>query len=631
MSDSAPESSEPFVSQLESFNAAYWISNCMEMFERLAYYGLRTVLPVYMVLSVEQGGPEFDHIQKGSIYALWALVQSGLPVFTGGYADRYGYKLTVAVAIAVKILGYLGMAYAIEIAALTSGGASTGVPGHIHVYYAFLAGALGLAAGTAIFKPGIQGIIGLQLPEKSAALGWSVFYQVVNVGGFLGPFLAGWMRLLSWRYVFISCAIIVAFNYVYLFAFPEPQQGHGKDPSPGFTPRGIPSLIVGLVLLLAGFSGKVALIGTNSSVPVVLLGALVFVWGSWRCIDRTTPATWQPDRPSAESKDNALLVLWKSAIGICEPRLMAFLVIFSGFWAMFNQLFDLLPNYIDDWVDSRGVAQAIAAPVLGLFGSTLPAEWGGHLPQEYMINLNAGMCMTVAFAVGFLTGKMRSMTAMIGGILVASGAIWALGLSMNGWWTLGAIATFSLGELMASPTKMRYFSSIAPPGKKGLYLGYINATSGIGWYLGSLIAGALYEEHGDKVVLARRYLVDELGRDAAVVEEMPKDSVVPTLAEAVGTDVEQVRVLLMETYDPSFIWTHFALLGIASMFGLIAFDLVTRADTRGNEPFILILLTAVLATYTYGWGPALFFCVLMAIYVALDAFFPQVLPTGQAE
>ena len=76
------------LAQIQSFNAVYWIANVMEMFERLAYFGLRTVLPIYMVLSLEEGGPQFDHIQKGAIYAWWALVQSGLPVFTGGYADR---------------------------------------------------------------------------------------------------------------------------------------------------------------------------------------------------------------------------------------------------------------------------------------------------------------------------------------------------------------------------------------------------------------------------------------------------------------------------------------------------------------------------------------------------------------
>ena len=567
-SDSAPDG---LFGQIMSFNAVYWIANSMEMFERLAYYGLRTVLPIYMVLSLEQGGPQFDHIQKGAIYAWWALVQSGLPVFTGGYADRYGYKNTVAVAIAVKIAGYLLMAYAIEVAALLPGFVigsldftyDPGEPGNLVVYSVFLVGALLLAGGTAIFKPGLQGIISLQLTEKTSSVGWSVFYQIVNVGGFLGPFLAGWMRILAWKYVFIACAAIVALNYIFLFVFPEPDKETGGDAQ-----------------------------------GVGLLGALK--------------------------------VLWQSTIGICEPRLMAFLVVFSGFWAMFHQLFDLLPNYIDDWVDSSGVAQAIAAPIFGLFGSGLPREWGGNLPQEYMININAGMCMLLAFLIGYATGKVRSMTAMIAGIFVASAAIYGLGVSTSGWIILLAIAMFSLGELMSSPTKMRYFANIAPPGKKGLYLGYINATGGIGWFLGSLIAGNMYEEGGDKVVLARRYMVEQLGQNEAAVEGMAKSDVLPALAARLNETPATVQSLLFDFYDPSFIWTHFALIGIVSMLGLIVFDFVTKQKLK-VEPYILLVLTGIISLYTYGWKPALFFLGCIVAYLIVEQVAPQWLPTGQAE
>ena len=43
-----------------------------------------------------------------------------------------------------------------------------------------------LAIGTAIFKPGVQGTLALDLKNKNASLGWGIFYQIVNVGGFLG-------------------------------------------------------------------------------------------------------------------------------------------------------------------------------------------------------------------------------------------------------------------------------------------------------------------------------------------------------------------------------------------------------------------------------------------------------------
>jgi len=33
-----------------------------------------------------------------------------VPVFSGGFADRYGYKRTIAASIAIKVAGYLLMA-----------------------------------------------------------------------------------------------------------------------------------------------------------------------------------------------------------------------------------------------------------------------------------------------------------------------------------------------------------------------------------------------------------------------------------------------------------------------------------------------------------------------------------------
>ena len=47
----------------------------------------------------------FTQSQKGFIFFLWALVQTGVPVFSGGFADRYGYKKTIATALSISIIG----------------------------------------------------------------------------------------------------------------------------------------------------------------------------------------------------------------------------------------------------------------------------------------------------------------------------------------------------------------------------------------------------------------------------------------------------------------------------------------------------------------------------------------------
>lgn len=575
MSETTTTESMGLKDQLKSFNRVFWIGNVIEMVERLAYYGLRVVVPLYIVLSIEEGGPQFSQTQKGSIFAIWAAIQSFVPILTGGYADKFGYKLTVAISTVIKIIGYLAMAYAIEIASAVSGGASDGVAGHSTTLVCFTAGASLLALGTAVFKPGIQGIVALQLKEANASVGWSVFYQVVNVGGFLGPYLASAMRLMAWRYVFIACAVIISFNFLLLLTFPEPVRETSTADEAAETAEQDNSLLVKL--------------------------------------------------------SRFMKVLWDGVIGVFEPRLAAFMVVFSGFWAMFHQLFDLLPNYISDWVDTSMVTDAIVAPLFSAFGATIPTEWAGQVPPEQMINLNAGMCMLLAFIIGYYTGKVRSMTAMIAGILVAAAAIYSLGLSTNGWTTLICIAAFSIGELMSSPTKMRYFASIAPPGKKATYLGYVNATGGIGWALGSLIAGKMYEEGGDKVVLARRYLVDTLGQDATKIAEMAKTEVMPHLASATKQTVRAAQDLLYTTYEPNTIWTHFATIGLVSMGGLILFDLVTRKAEPKWETPILLVLTGAISYYTYGLVPALVFVGGMLTYMGLQKFTPQWLPQGQTK
>ena len=541
-------------------------ANFMEILERLAYYGLRTVVPIYMVLSVEQGGPQFNHLQKGAVFAWWALVQSMVPVFSGGFADRYGYKATVAVAIAIKTSGYLVMAWCVELGALLSGGASAGVPGHPMVFGAFLSGALLLALGTAVFKPGLQGMLALSMAPGTKSTGWAVFYQLVNVGGFLGPFLAGAMRLLEWRYVFISCAIVVCFNYLVLLSFKEPDksgEGFGK-----------------------------ASIGS---------------------------------------------ILWQSLIGLFQPRLFCFIAFFSGFWLMFNQLFDILPNFIADWIDSSGPADAIARPLFGLFGSELPEAWKGNLPQEYMINLNAGLCMTLAFAAGYITGKMRALTAIAIGIGVSCLAIWALGFSQNGWLTLAAIGLFSIGEITASPRKAEYLASLAPKGREGLYLGYVNATQAIGWSLGSILAGQLYESGGDKVMLARRMLVDRFQQDDTAVKAILKDDVVPRLAELLELDTRGATKVLWDTYHPYSMWGIFALIGVTSMLGLFLYGyLVKKLSVKSDWVFALLAIAytwAVHDQHTVSSFPkyAVGFATGMGIYVVLRHIKPSWIPEGAGE
>ncbi|NBQ36189.1 MAG: hypothetical protein EBU42_00980, partial [Synechococcus sp.] len=74
--------------------------------------------------------------QLGTIFLAWSVVQSLVPVFTGGLSDRYGYKETIFVSTVLKMGAYVIMAM-------------------YPTYEGFFVGAIVLALGTGIFKPGI--------------------------------------------------------------------------------------------------------------------------------------------------------------------------------------------------------------------------------------------------------------------------------------------------------------------------------------------------------------------------------------------------------------------------------------------------------------------------------------------
>ena len=543
-----------FFDQVKTFTGIYWVCNWMELVERFAYYGVRVVLPVFMVEAIGIGGPEFDHIQKGKIYASWALVQSFVPIFSGGFADRYGYKLNIAISTAIKILGYLLMGYCIVLAEGLCGMplAEARPQGLDSTYEIFYLGAMFLALGTAIFKPGVQGLIANQLRGRGASLGWGLFYQMVNIGGFLGPFFAAYLQILKWEYVFLLCTAGIALNFIPLFFFAEPDHGDGG----------------------------------NEDTPMVLIR--------------------------------------KAVTGLTEPRLFFFTVCFAGFWLMFYQFFDILPNFITDWVDSRDAA----AMLVGTFGeAAVPTVDGGNLTQAWIINLNALVISCVCFIFAYITGKVRALMAIFIGIAISAVAIYGLGMSLSGWWIFGCIALFSVGEMCASPTKMRYLASITPPGKEGQYMGYANMTVGIGWSIGSLLAGFLYQGGGDKVVLARRYLVEQAGVAADKVAAIEKADLLPFFEQTVGVDAWETRQLLWNTYEPGSMWLIFALIGIGSMGLLFIYDrIVTAANENPAHSFNtksrlwvrvgsgLILLVFAYGVYTT-WAGAL--VVLGSLFLAI--------------
>src|SRR6185436_20452923 len=112
VTDSTQPPKTSFFQQVRGYDRVFWICIWMELMERMAYYGVRLVVPVYLVLAKTDGGPGLTHVQKGTILACWDATQSWVPTFSVWFSDRYGYKRTLVVAALLKASGYALMALA---------------------------------------------------------------------------------------------------------------------------------------------------------------------------------------------------------------------------------------------------------------------------------------------------------------------------------------------------------------------------------------------------------------------------------------------------------------------------------------------------------------------------------------
>lgn len=438
--------------------------NIMEMFERLAYYGVRVVIPIYIAQADEIGGLHFSQTDKGIIFLWWALFQSLPPMISGGFADRYGFKKTIAVSVAIKVIGYILMATQRE-------------------FYPFLFGCCTLALGTAIFKPGVQGTMCQALTTRNSSVGWGTFYMLVNIGGFLGPPVAHFLYGISWPAVFFGCAAIVSLNFLMLFTYTDPSSGGKQDGDP-------------------------------------------------------------------------LTVLVDTIRNIFNLRLIVFILIMSGFWLMFMQLFDMLPNFIVDWVDSSALVRDLNLPEWMLQQNSTRAP---QLAQEWMININPGLIILAVVLISWMVSKMRRVHSILIGITVASVGLIAAGFTSSGYFCLLGILIFSVGEMLSSPKMNDYLGVIAPNGKKGLYMGYANIPQGIGWGIGSLFAGHVYDTMGDKANLALDYLSQQYH-----LTDITRPDAMNKLVELTGMSHQEATNMLWDNYHPYELWYQFAAIGIVS-------------------------------------------------------------------
>ncbi|KAF0199369.1 MAG: major facilitator superfamily MFS1 [Bacteroidetes bacterium] len=412
----------------KSFPRNFWTVIVMEFFERGSYYGVMSVLSIYLITSPGEGGLGFSKEGVGAIKSTITPLLYLLPILAGALADRFGYRRTLMMAFTVMSTGYF----------LTSLSSSYSL--------VFLSLVL-MAVGAGFFKPVISGTIARVTDESNSTLGFGIFYWSINLGAFIFPLiLVPYLKGIGWNYIFIMAAV-----------------------------------------------------GTGS---MLLLNLFVYE-------EPPRPAS---TKPLSEVLKGILMVLK-------DYRFVLMIVIYSGFWILYFQMFDTVLWYLKEYMDMTPVNNFVNR-FLSLFVEN--PSW--KFDTEHVTVINAGAIIALQLVVSSIVKKTPALPTMIAGIAMGTLGMGILAISTYAWVFIAGLIVFSIGEMTAHPKFISYIGLIAPPDKKALYLGYSFLYGVIGSGIGGILGATLYVK-----------FVDEMGR-------------------------------------PGLLWFIFSMIGVATIIGLLLFN-----------------------------------------------------------
>ena len=392
-----------------SFTRNFWTAITMEFFERGSYYGMMSVLSVYLVLSRDHGGLGFSKEGVGAIKSVITPLLYFLPILSGAIGDRYGYRKVLFFAFFAMSTGYL-------------------LTGFSDTYVTVFSSLILVALGAGFFKPMVAGTIARVTNESNSTLGFGIYYWSINLCAFLFPLiLVPILKSISWSYIFFMAAI-----------------------------------------------------GTGW---LVLLNLLVY------------------REPTGERSSKSIGKVFAEMLSVLRDyRFILMIVIYSGFWIMYFQVYDSVLWYLTEKVNMTPFNNLVNS-FLGLFLSNP----GWRFEAEHVTAMNAGAIILLQLLVSGIVRNTKALPTMIVGISLGSIGMGILAIAPNAWIFLLSMFVFTLGEMIAHPKFISYVGLIAPKDKKALYQGYAFLYgvigSGVGGILGAFLYVRLVEKAGQPSLL----------------------------------------------------------------------------------------------------------------------------------
>ncbi len=438
-----------------------------EMWERFSYYGMRTLLILFMT-DTAFGGLGMGADQAGAIYGLYTFGVYALALPGGWIADRLiGQRKAVLYGGVLIALGHYCMA--------------------VHSLVAFYAGLLLIVLGTGLLKPNVSAIVGDLYTDKGARrdAGFSIFYMGINIGAFAGPLLCSWLGegregadWVNWHYGFGAAGVgmtLALVQYVlgqkYLSGAGELKEEYAHADSVAEARRKLGvglGLIIALAAAIVGLSAAgilpITLLGFAQATGVIvsILAVVYFAWViGYVCHDVTE----------------------RKRVGVCA-------VLFLGaalFWSGFEQAGSSMNLFARDHTDrvlfgneiTAGTLQSVnplfiilLAPVMGMLwlwldrrNPSIPAKFGGGL---------------ILLGVGFL-------------VLAWGSTFLGDGNKVGMQWLVVTYFFHTVGELCLSPVGLSSMTKLAPDRLVGQMMGTWFMGSALGNLIAGLVAGYIEE------------------------------------------------------------------------------------------------------------------------------------------
>jgi dipeptide/tripeptide permease len=463
----------------EKFPKVFWSANVTELFERAAYYSMASFVVIYL------GQLGFGNYWPSNLNGLlWTLVYF-LPILSGTIADQVGFRRSLLVAFVLLAVGYALMGFPVwfagaELSPVVEENFSAPTTLVVTIVIAILL----IGAGGSVIKPCISGTV-QKTSGLRATLGFAIFYMVINIGSLFGRGTAYVVRrgyssgtILA---VVAVCAIAAA-SLIYLVnrAVEAREEGHGGRMTVPFM-----AVVVIAGALIAWLVGHGVRLETGDSLSYIFavaacasIAAFFVVLFFYREPAVAADAPAKPRRSAGRALLDMVLVLK-------NPRFTLFLVVMSGFFFLYNQVYNVLPLYAKRVVEG--------SPAMDLYTAANP----------FVI-----VCFQLL--VTQLFGKMKAIRSIVFGTVIigvsmlinvvpifAAGGVRAL---VANWLPIGSVfviltvALIAFGELFTSPRMYEYIGALAPKGQEGLFLGYANLPLAIGSLTGGPVGAFIFNE-----------------------------------------------------------------------------------------------------------------------------------------